>query len=222
MSKNILCVEDNEQIQMFNKLHLEAKGFAVRLATTLADARDEMILAPPDLIILDIHLPDGNGLDFLTELRDTSNIPVIVLTNNKEDVDIIKGFASGCDDYVPKPYTFPVLYAHIEGLIRRVGLVPDILTKGKLRLNPQAGQATLSGEDLLLAQKEYSLLLLFMQNEGKTMSAEYIYEKVWAQPMIGDKNSVQSAVSKLRKKIALSGYDITIQRGQGYIFKQNY
>jgi len=221
MGKNILCVEDNEQIQMFNKLQLEAKGFMVRLAMNLNDARDEMKRETPDLIILDIHLPDGNGLDFLRELRKTSNIPVIVLTFNKEDVDIVKGFASGCDDYMPKPYTFPVLYAHIEGLMRRAVLVPDVITKGNLQLNLQAVQATLSGEDLLLAQKEYSLLLLFMQNEGKTMSAEYIYEKVWAQPMIGDKNSVQTAVSKLRKKITLSGYDISIQRGQGYIFRQN-
>ena len=89
MNKIILCVEDNEQIQMFNKLHLEAKGFAVRLAMTLLDARDEINRETPGLIILDIHLPDGNGLDFLRELRKTSNIPVIALTDSKEDVDIL-------------------------------------------------------------------------------------------------------------------------------------
>jgi len=222
MNKNkiVLCVEDSEQIQTFNKLHLEAKGFKVRLAMTLAGARDEINRETPDLIILDIHLPDGNGLDFLRELRRISNIPVIALTDSKEDIDIVKGFASGCDDYVPKPYAFPVLYARIEGLMRRVSSVPEIIEKGPLRLDVLAGLAFINGADLLLAQKEFSLLLLFVQNEDKTMSAEYLYEKIWKTMLNDNTNALKNAISRLRNKIFDSGYNIFAVRGEGYVFKR--
>jgi DNA-binding response OmpR family regulator len=117
--KTVLCVEDNPQVQMLNKPLLEAKGFAVELAMTLAEAREAVGRSMPDVIILDMRLPDGSGLDFLRELRKTSAVPVIALTVKKEDADIIEGMESGCDDYVPKPYSFPVLYTRIEGLLRR-------------------------------------------------------------------------------------------------------
>ena len=217
-NKVVLCVEDNISVQMINKPLLEGKGFTVNLAMTLHEAREELRREMPGLIILDIHLPDGNGLDFLRELRKTSAVPVIALTNNKKEQDIVEGLSSGCDAYIPKPYTFPVLYAHIETVLRRAGQVPEVITKGILTLNPVAVQAFISGSDLLLQPKEFSLLLLFAQNEGETMSAEYIYEKVWKAPLVEGRNSLEKAVSRLRKSIALSGYDITTRRGQGYIF----
>jgi DNA-binding response OmpR family regulator len=96
--------------------------------------------------------------------------------------------------------------------------VPEILEKGALRLDILAGQAFYGDEDLLLTKKEFALLLLLAQNEGKIVSAEYLYEKAWKQPLVGDKNAVQTAVSKLRKKIEPSGYDIATERGQGYSF----
>jgi DNA-binding response OmpR family regulator len=152
-NKIILCVEDNIKVQEFNQPLLEAKGFTVKAAMTLYEAREAIKREMPGLIILDIHLPDGNGLDFLREIRETSNIPVIALTNNKQEQDIETGFASGCDDYMTKPYTFPVLYARIEGLLRRVSKVPDVLVKGSLTLNVLAGLAFLNGEDLHLQKK---------------------------------------------------------------------
>ena len=218
--KTVLCVEDNIQVQMLNKPLLEARGFAVTLAMTIAEAREAMRQAMPDLMILDIRLPDGSGLDFLSELRKESNVPVIVLTEKKEETDIITGYASGCDDYVSKPYSFSVLYARIERLLRHMSTVPDILEKGALKLDILAGQAFLNGKDLLLTQKEFALLLLFAQNENKTMSAEHLYEKVWKAPMGGDKNIVQVTVSKLRRKIEVAGYGIVLLRGHGYVFEE--
>ena len=219
MNKIILCVEDNEQIQLFNKIHLESKGFTVRLAMTLAEAREEIGRETPGLIILDIHLPDGNGLDFLRELRKTSNIPVIALTDSKEDVDIVKGLESGCDDYVPKPYTFPVLCARIEGLMRRVSSVPETISFGSFKLDLIAMQAFFKGRDLMLSHKEFALFSYFVQNEGKAINAEYIYEKVWKQLMVKDDGALKNIVYKLRKKLSASGYTITNERGSGYIFE---
>jgi len=222
MNKTILCVEDNPKVQMFNKPLLEAKGFTVELAYTLAEAREAVERKMPDLIILDIRLPDGSGLDFLIELRKTSNVPVIALTDKKEDIDIIEGMASGCDDYMPKPFSFPVLYARIEGLLRRASKVPDILEKGALKLDILAGQAFIRGEDILLAQKEFSLLLLFAQNEGKMMGVEYIYEKIWNAPIGNDKTALQNRVSAIRKKLEDKNFDYTVRSiyGKGYCFEK--
>jgi len=214
-------VEDNMHVQSLNKRLLEAKGFTVKLAMTLNEARKVIDAEMPGLIILDIHLPDGNGLDFLRELRKKSMVPVIALTCDNAEKDLITGFASGLDDYVPKPYTFPVLSARIEALLRRAERVPETVVKDHLCLDMTSGAALLSGTDLLLTQKEFALLLIFVQNEGKLLRTEHLYKKIWKAQMGEDKNTIQVTISKLRKKIALSGYDIIAMRGLGYVFEKN-
>ena len=219
-SKVILCVEDNLQVQLFNQSLLEAKGFTVKPAMSLAQAREICAAAMPGLIILDIHLPDGNGLDFLRELRQTSHVPVIALTKDSEEEDLVAGLASGCDDYVTKPYAFPVLYARIEAVLRRTSSLPESIEKGALKLDVTAGQALLHGKDMLLTQKDFALLLLFAQNEGRTVSAEALYEKLWKAPLAGNINALKNAVSRLRAKLGGSGYAIVTRRGEGYLFER--
>lgn len=221
MNKNlILCVEDSIHVQAFNKPLLEAKGFTVRLAMSLHEAREEIIRETPSLIVLDIHLPDGNGLDFLRELRETSSVPVIALTNDNEEKDIVIGLESGCDDYVPKPYTFPVLYARIVALFRRIEQVPEKIVRGRLTLDVTANSAFLDGHDLLLAQKEFALLMVFVQNEERYVSAKYLYEKIWKVPMIENNQAVKSSIKRLRAKIEGCGYMITCTRHEGYCFER--
>jgi DNA-binding response OmpR family regulator len=220
-NKTILCVEDNPQVQMVNKPLLEAKGFAVELAFTLAEAREAVGRKMPDLIVLDIRLPDGSGLDFLIQLRKTSNVPVIALTDKKEDIDVIEGMESGCDDYMPKPHTFPVLYARIEALLRRASQVPDLIEVGNLKLDILAGQAYLDGNDLLLTQKEFALLLLFVKHEEQMLSAEYIYETGWKTPFGINDRTLRTQVSNLRKKIEHSDCAVENIRGMGYCFKRS-
>jgi DNA-binding response OmpR family regulator len=219
-SKVILCIEDNTQVQMLNKPLLEDKGFTVRLAMTLSEAKKEIEREMPGLIVLDIHLPDGNGLDFLRGLRKTSAVPVIALTNSKEEQDVVEGLASGCDDYIPKPYTFSVLYARIEAVLRRAQRVPETLTKGALTLKTLSMTAFLYGEDLLLTKKEFALLLLFLQNEGKVAGADYLYEQVWEQDMNNDINAVKNMVYRLRKKIEAGGYTVNSVYNEGYCFEK--
>jgi DNA-binding response OmpR family regulator len=219
-SKTILCVEDNIQVQMFNQSLLEAKGFAVKLAMTLAQAREICVAGMPELIILDIHLPDGSGLDFLRELRKNSHVPVIALTKDSEEADLVAGLASGCDDYVTKPYAFPVLYARIGAVLRRTAKLPDSVEKGALRLDLTAGRAFVHGKDMLLTQKDFALLLLFAQNEGSAVSAEALYEKLWKAPLAGNINALKNAVSRLRAKLGGSGYAIATRRGEGYVFER--
>lgn len=222
MNGVILCVEDNIKVQTFNKELLEEKGFTVNLAMTLVEAREEIAREMPAVIVLDIHLPDGNGLEFLRELRETSNIPVIALTNNKKEVDIVTGLASGCDDYLTKPYAFPVLYARIEALMRRAAQLPDIIEKGSLKLDVLAGQAFVSDTDLQLKTKEFQLLLYLAQHENKIISAEQIYEAIWKAPIGGDKGALQTRVSALRRSLedGECGYTVVSVRGKGYCFEK--
>jgi DNA-binding response OmpR family regulator len=235
---NILFVEDDKDIQEVNKNMLERRGgYVVRTAMNLAEARQRIKESVPDLIVLDIMLPDGSGLDFLRELRGDSlslsgsaslsgsgDIPVLLLTALNESSDVVTGLRAGGDDYLAKPYDNDVLLARIESLLRRTGRVLKTLAKGPLTADIIAGRVFINGHDngrdLLLTQKEFAVLLLFMQNEGITMSAESVYEKVWKRPLGDDKNTLQVTISNLRKKIDPSGYGISVLRGQGYMFQR--
>jgi DNA-binding response OmpR family regulator len=219
-NKVILCVEDNAAVQIFNKSLLEQAGYAVKLAMTLAEARETVSREMPGLIILDIHMTDGNGLDFLRELRKTSNVPVLLLTGDSKDADIVGGFQSGCDDYLPKPYAFPVLLARLTKLLRLTEGVPDTIDKGPITMDITSSRAFLGGRDLQLKPKEFDVLLYFVRNEDQHINAEMLYRKVWGQDMAKDDNAVKFQISSLRKKLKNSGYTITSQRGEGYCFEK--
>jgi DNA-binding response OmpR family regulator len=193
-------------------------GYSVRTAMNLAEARKRIKESAPDIIVLDIMLPDGSGLNFLRELRYDANIPVLLLTALGESSDVVAGLKAGGDDYLVKPYDNEVLLARIESLLRRTEHVPQTLAKGPIIADITAGRAFINGRDLLLTQKEFAILFLFMQNEGITLSAESVYEKIWKRPLGDDKNTLQATISTLRKKIEPSGYGIAVSRGQGYIF----
>jgi len=212
----LLLIEDEPIVQENNKKILQRRGFTLRQAFTLAEAWEIINQEPPRAIVLDIQLPDGNGLDFLLELRKTSNIPVLMVTAMGTTQDIIRGLEAGGDDYLTKPYDLSVFLMRVEALIRRASLVPDTLEIGPLKLDPASGKAFIGGLDVTLSQKEYSLLQQFVQHPDKILSAEYLYEKVWGQEMFEDDNSLKVAVSKLRSKLAGSGYTITSSRGEGY------
>ena len=218
--KTILLVEDNPKVQAFNRDLLEEAGYAVRMALTLAEAREILAREEPDAMILDIGMPDGNGLDFLRELRRTSGIPVLMLTGYDDNADVVEGFESGCDDYLPKPYTFEVLHARLKRLLYRVEQLPETVTRGPLTLNILAKEAFLGGEDLMLTPKDFTLLQFFVQNEGHALGNEVIYEKVWGRPMGEDTGAIRKALSRLRKKIEGSGYTISAVYGNGYRFEK--
>lgn len=218
--KRILLVEDNEKIMQGNQRMLLRRGYGVASALTLTEARREFEAQTPDLIVLDIMLPDGSGLDFMAELRQYSQTPVLLLTGLTATEDIVRGLTAGGDDYLPKPYDFGVLLARVEALLRRAQQVPERIHKGRLCLDVTAGVATLDGVDLLLSQKGFALLLIFVQNEERIISAEYLYEKVWKQPMVGDVNALKSALKRLRAKLEGSGYYIALSKGEGYQFER--
>jgi len=218
----ILLVEDDIDLNNANRRALELRGYTVYTALTLAGAREQLKKIIPDIILLDVVLPDGDGFDFCLEVRGSTQAHILFLTSKTEQEDMVKGFTTGGDDYIKKPFHPRELMARVEAAMRRreIGVPVKTLTKGPLTLNLVSAQVFLNGRDLLFSQKDFTLLLLFAQNEGKIMSADYIYENAWGQPMVGDSQAVQIAISRLRKKIGPAGYIIPSVRGQGYVFKK--
>lgn len=220
--KRILLVEDNEKILRGNQRLFEWAGYETDAAMTLAQARAAMKANRPEAIVLDIMLPDGSGLDFMSELRQSEHAgtPILLLTGLNTREDILRGLTEGGDDYLTKPYDFPILLARVEALLRRAERVPETIVKGRLTLDVAAGVASLDGTDLLLTRKEFALLLLFVQNPERLIDVEYLYEKVWKTPMVGDSKTLKTTIARLRTKIAHSGWRIEASRGEGYCFER--
>jgi DNA-binding response OmpR family regulator len=178
-----------------------------------------------DLILLDVNLPDGNGLSLLPEIHSRSNASVIVLSAKNTKEDIIKGLSQGGDDYISKPYDLDELCVRIMAAIRRKKKENNILRGGKLKIDTNTLTAYLDGENLSLTPKEFSILMVFIENEGKTLSNEFIYEEVWKRPMMGDSLALQKHISNLKSKLERSDFiSITNLRSIGYVFEisQNF
>lgn len=220
MKRTILMIEDDPNITRINRTVLAKRGYRVLEAETLERGREMLKKETPDLIILDIMLPDGSGLDFCGEIREKNYIPILFLTALDEDADIVNGFDRGGDDYLPKPYAPNVLAARVEGLLRRAGY-EETFTRGGLELDMVKRQAYVNGERTGLTPIQFSLLLYLVRNEGRIVPPERLYEDVWDQPMGDDDNAVKTAVSHLRKKISPAGFQIAFVRGFGYRFEES-
>ena len=216
----LLMVEDEPKVQANNKKMLERRGYMTRQAYTLSEAIAIIADEQPRAIVLDIQLPDGSGLGFLHELRRTSNVPVLMLTAMGTREDILRGLEAGGDDYLSKPYDISIFLKRVEALLRRASIIPDELKIGALSIAPVANKAYVNGEDMCLTSKEVSLLMLFAQRPDKVLSTEYLYEKAWGQDMADDDNALKTVISRLRKKLAGSGYTIAAERYEGYIFER--
>jgi len=219
MNKTILLVEDNADVQDFNRFLLEDRGFSVETALTIARARECVAARMPDAIVLDIGMPDGSGLNFLSELRKISAVPVLLLTGYTKDADVVRGFTFGGDDYLSKPYTFEVLLARLERLLKSAEKLPSRITYGSLTIDVLSGKVFLCGDEIFLSQKEFALLLVFTQHITQVLGADYLYEKVWGQPINDNFGALKTMVYRLRKKIKGSGYDILAEYGQGYVLE---
>jgi DNA-binding response OmpR family regulator len=229
----VLMIEDDFEILNVNKKWLEKAGFETVLSRSLTETRTALETASPDIVLLDVILPDGDGLVFLPELKSLCDAPVLICSIRNEDKHILDGLEAGGDDYIAKPYNVEILVARVGVMWRLEQKRRDdvrsamalrsperIIERGALKLDMLAGRAYLNGADTGLTPKEFALLLFLMQNEGKLMSDEYLYEEIWKLPMNKDNNAIKSAVKRLRKKIAGCGYVITTEYAEGYCLEK--
>ena len=224
--KVILLVEDDKSLNQINRLALETDGYTVYAALNLAQARKLLAQRTPDVILLDVMLPDGTGYDFCKEIREQSSyaaIPILFLTAVTDQTGEMEGLRSGGNDYLRKPYSIELLRVRVANLLKLQESQPlrDII-KGPLTLKVKTMMAYLHGRDMGLKPKEFALLLAFAENEGRIMSAEYIYETVWEAPMVDDAGAIRYQISSLRAKLKDSGYTINSVYGKGYRFEREH
>ena len=218
----VLMVEDDADITILNKKWLEVAGYETISAETLAEARLLLKSRSPDVIILDILLQDGNGLDFFPELRQNSSAPVLFLTAQAKPEERLAGLVSGGNDYITKPYDIAELSVRVKNFInlkQSADKPVENVVYGSLRLDVISGLAYLNGVDINLSAKEFALLQVFVSNREKAMDIDYLYKRVWgksgAEAGVG---AVRTAVSRLRVKLDDSEFMIIARRGAGYAF----
>ncbi len=225
MSKaKVLMIEDEAEVLSFNKEYLESQGYEVACVQTLELARFHLEEQLPDLILLDVMMPDGMGWDFCAEIRKKTNAPVIFLTCRDENESVVKGLLQGGDDYITKPYDLSVLGARVAAQLRRSG----IMNAGKIELLPLvidllAGEVTLNGEQILLTQKEIQLLACFALYAGRRLSCQEIYSRTWGSSAPVSSNTIAVHVANLRKKLKLhygSSFELKNTGNGEYIFSK--
>ena len=224
---HILMVEDEEQILNTNCRMLRRRGYDVRTAQTAAEAYHQIDENLPDLLILDIMLPDGNGLDICRRFREKTMRPVLFLTGKGDVRDKVEGLQQGGDYYLTKPYNFDEFLAVIQMLLARQKRLEENfqasrqITIGSLRLDLSDGHAYLNNTDTGLTRTEFSLLRLLAENQEKVFSAKELYEAVWGSCAGTDTSTVRRHIFNLRVKIGAENtdeYDIVSVYGKGYLF----
>lgn len=201
--QRLLIVEDDEVICSGVKVFLEGKGYLVDCAGTMEAAR-KALQRSYSLMLLDINLPDGSGLDFCRELRKERNLPVIFLTANDTEKDMIEGFHSGCDDYIAKPFSVELLHQRVLAVLRRSGqgVVNELFEYRDLSVDFGRKQVFLGQELVRLSVTEYRLLELLIKNRGQVLTRSTILEKIWDyDENFVDENTLNVHIRRLRQKI---------------------
>ena len=202
--RTILLVEDEASIRDPLADVLRSEGFDTLVAGSVAEAL-EQARRDPDLVLLDLMLPDGSGFDVCRELRQHSQVPIIMLTARGEEADRVVGLELGADDYVVKPFSGREVVARIRAVLRRAATPEPAderpLEVGPVRLEPARREVTLEGSPLELSRKEYELLHLLMRNAGSVVTRERLIDEVWDPNWFGSTKTLDVHVSGIRRKL---------------------
>ena len=210
----ILVVDDDEEIRRLLGRYLQTQGYRVALAASLKELRERLAGGRPDLVVLDVMLPDGSGVDFCRDLRATSSIPVILLTALKEDVDRIIGLEIGADDYVGKPFNPRELVARIRAVLRRTGEQTPAPAAASGRAYRFAGFLAEidarrvtddNSEEIGLTAAEFDLLIAFLERPGRVLSREQLLDITQGRSLGAFDRSIDVLVSRVRRKLGDAG-----------------
>ena len=218
----ILIIEDDETLVQALTDLLRSAGYQASAAYTGRAALETLALDLPDLVLLDLHLPDMNGIVVLEYLRNHSRVPVMILSADARDTRKVRALETGADDYITKPFHQDELLARIAALLRRVGRMPRLRTMlevGRLRVDMTRQQATLNDAPLHLTPIEYAILCILMQNAGRVVSHDELLQGVWGPGYERDYSILRVNISRLRQKIEEDprhpAYILTVSR-KGY------
>jgi two-component system response regulator RegX3 len=218
----VLVVEDEESYSDALAYMLRKEGFEVAIAADGPAALAEFDRAGADIVLLDLMLPGIPGTEVCRQIRQTSNVPVIMVSAKDDEVDKVVGLELGADDYITKPYSPRELVARIRAVLRRgtePDLAPQTLEAGPVRMDTERHVVTISGEDVRLPLKEFELLEMFLRNPGRVLTRGQLIDRVWGSDYVGDTKTLDVHVKRLRAKIEPSPAEpkyLTTVRGLGY------
>ncbi|WP_419872367.1 response regulator transcription factor [Candidatus Pristimantibacillus sp. PTI5] len=205
--KTILIIEDEKDISRILRDYLTKNKFEAAIAGNGKDGLHMMELLQPDYIILDIMLPDIDGIDLCREIREKSNVPILILSARGSDTDKVLGLGFGADDYMTKPFSLSELLARINAHFRRYESMavaqqdPDSLSLGNLVIDKKAYKVTVDGKEAALSAKEFELLYHLASHKNQVFSKTQLLDAVWGYESYGDENSVTVYIRRLREKI---------------------
>ena len=224
MPKRVLVVEDDSTIRDTLSFNLKKEGYQVTVATDGAQALVKARESQPDLILLDLMLPELSGLEVCRILRQEGTVPIIMLTAKESEVDKVVGLQLGADDYITKPFSLRELFARMTAVLRRseqrevrAGLEEDRV--GRLRIDRAGRRALIDDQELHLTPKEWELLAYLTRRPGRAFTREILLEQVWGYTYLGDRKTVDVHVRWLREKLGRFkdlGFQIVTVRGTGY------
>jgi DNA-binding response OmpR family regulator len=219
-SHSILVVEDEPSIASFVGMYLEKAGFAVRTADSGARALEQADAEAPSLVILDLMLPDLDGIDVCRRIRQRSDVPILMLTARDDDIDKIIGLEVGADDYLTKPFNPGELVARVKSVLRRANpqrreLDSASLQHGALKIDAGRREVTVEGDEVQLAPKEFDLLWELLDHRGLVLTRDQLLERVWGYTFAGDTRTVDVHVRQLRRKLGEASPIVTVW-GVGY------
>ncbi len=229
MSQKILVVDDEQPIADIVKFNLEKEGYEVIVANDGDEAIEAAEAEKPDLVLLDIMLPNKDGNEVCREIRKTQTMPIIMLTAKDSEIDKVLGLELGADDYVTKPFSNRELIARVKANLRRQQVVPDDTVKatkdiviGSLVIHPDAYVVSRDGVQIELTHREFELLHYLARHMGQVMTREHLLETVWGYDYFGDVRTVDVTVRRLREKIEENPSNpmwIVTRRGVGYYLR---
>ena len=225
MAQPVLIVEDDRRIAELVAKNLEAAGFSCHQVHDGLTALKEFSRLCPSLIVLDIMIPHLDGLELARRIRRDSDVPILMLTARADEGDVVLGFEIGADDYLTKPFKTRELVARVRALLRRTNKTPreETLTRGDLRIDPARREARRGDEPVKLTSLEFDLLYFLAARAGRVYSREALMEKVWGEERVVDARSIDSLISRLRRKLetdAASPKYIQTVWGAGYRFPE--
>lgn len=224
--KKILIVDDEERMRRVLTDYLRIKGYRTVEAADGAEALRLFAREAPDLVLLDVMMPVMDGWEVCRRLRQTSHVPILLLTARGEEEDELNGFALGADEYIAKPFSLKILLARVESLFRRQSgetptpdAAPTPHAPDGLQVDMEGREVRVNGVPVELTYTEFELLTYLMQNAGVALSRDRILDNVWRYDYFGDARTVDTHIKKLRGKLGAQGDHIKTIRGIGYKFE---
>src|SRR6266540_5886491 len=220
MPEKILVVEDERNIASFVSMYLKNARYHVEIARDGTEALQKADTTKPDLVVLDLMLPDIDGLEVCRQIRSSSDVPILMLTARDDDVDKIVGLEVGADDYLTKPFNPRELVARAKSILRRANperreLESAYLEHGELSIDAGRREVTVGDEEIQLAPKEFDLLWELLDHQGLVLNRDQLLERVWGYTFAGDTRTVDVHVRQLRRKLGDASPIVTVW-GVGY------